>query len=90
VNGESRGKGQRARAHSRAGRADLLLPTWLSRLVVISLALVVVLPVGYMLALSLTPNQDVALGSLPVASRWRTTCGCGRRHRWRQDCYTPS
>jgi ABC-type glycerol-3-phosphate transport system permease component len=64
MNLRPRARARGTRVRSKVGRSDLLLPTWLSRLVVVLLALVVVLPVGYMLALSLTPDQDVALGSV--------------------------
>lgn len=49
------------------GEAELLLPPWCSRLIVGLLALSVLVPVGYMLLLSLTPNQDVALGTISLA-----------------------
>jgi ABC-type glycerol-3-phosphate transport system permease component len=68
VNTGRRTKFEPARTHSSVGRPDLLLPTWLSRLVVALLVLVVVLPVGYMLILSLTPDQNVALGSISIGA----------------------
>jgi ABC-type glycerol-3-phosphate transport system permease component len=50
------------------GEAELLMPVWCSRLVVGLLVLSVVVPAGYMLLLSLTPNQDVALGTISFAT----------------------
>jgi ABC-type glycerol-3-phosphate transport system permease component len=58
---------RRRRKHIQ-GQAELLLPVWCSRLVVAVLVLSVLIPVGYMLLLSLTPNQDVALGTISLAT----------------------
>jgi ABC-type glycerol-3-phosphate transport system permease component len=44
--------------------AAMLLPRWLSRTAVVVLVVAVLVPVIYMLVLSLTPNQDVALGTV--------------------------
>lgn len=44
------------------------MPRWCSRLVVLVFTISVLVPVGYMVLLSLTPNQDVALGTLSVAA----------------------
>lgn len=44
-----------------------VLPAWLSRAVVAVLLLAVVVPVGYMLLLSVTPNSQVALGAVSLS-----------------------
>jgi ABC-type glycerol-3-phosphate transport system permease component len=49
------------------GAADMLVPRWLSRALAIVLAIAVLVPVVYMLLLSITPNQNVALGSISLA-----------------------
>jgi len=48
----------------RASDVDRLLPKWASRLVVLVLLVIVIVPVGYMILLSLTPNQTVSLGKI--------------------------
>lgn len=48
----------------RASDIDRLLPKWASRLVVLVLLVIVIVPVGYMILLSLTPNQTVSLGKI--------------------------
>jgi multiple sugar transport system permease protein len=52
----------RPRRRWRAGDTSRILPAWLSRTVVVVMLLTVVIPVGYMLLLSVTPNARVALG----------------------------
>ena len=52
----------------RAADIDRLLPKWASRLVVLVLLVIVIVPVGYMILLSLTPNQTVALGKISFLS----------------------
>lgn len=59
---------RRRRASSAVGTADLLMPTWLSRIVMLLLVIAVIVPVGYMLLLSLTPNQNVVFGSISLAA----------------------
>jgi trehalose/maltose transport system permease protein len=49
------------------GESEMLLPRWLCRSVVAVMVIVVIVPVGYMLLLSLTPNQDVALGTISLS-----------------------
>jgi ABC-type glycerol-3-phosphate transport system permease component len=44
------------------------MPPWLAKAIVVLILLIVLVPVGYMLALSLTPNQDVALGTVSFAA----------------------
>jgi trehalose/maltose transport system permease protein len=51
-----------------ASDVDQLLPKWASRLVVLVLLVIVIVPVGYMILLSLTPNQTVALGKISFLS----------------------
>jgi len=53
---------------NKAASADLLLPNWLSRVVTLVLVVAVLVPVLYMLLMSLTPNQDVALGTISFAA----------------------
>jgi len=65
------GKPAVPRSRARAGHAadvDRLLPKWISRLVVLVLLLIVIVPVGYMILLSLTSNQTVALGKVSFGS----------------------
>jgi ABC-type glycerol-3-phosphate transport system permease component len=50
------------------GEAEQLMAPWLAKLVVAVFVVIVLVPVGYMLALSFTPNQDVALGAVSFAS----------------------
>jgi ABC-type glycerol-3-phosphate transport system permease component len=52
----------------RAADIDRLLPKWASRLVVLVLLVIVIVPVGYMILLSLTPNQTVSLGKISFLS----------------------
>ena len=47
--------------------AELLLPVWLSRLVVVLVLIAVLVPLGYMLLMSFTPNYDVAAGVVSFA-----------------------
>jgi ABC-type glycerol-3-phosphate transport system permease component len=49
------------------GEAEMLMPLWLSRLVVAVTVVVVVVPLGYMVLMSFTPNNDVALGTISSA-----------------------
>jgi ABC-type glycerol-3-phosphate transport system permease component len=56
------------RRRSVQGEAEQLLPPWLAKTVAAVTVVIVLVPVGYMLALSLTPNQDVALGSISFAA----------------------
>ncbi|MDA8287330.1 MAG: carbohydrate ABC transporter permease [Actinomycetota bacterium] len=58
----------RRRKSSGVGTADLLMPRWLSPIVVLLLVISVIVPVGYMLLLSLTPNQNVVFGSISLAA----------------------
>ena len=58
----------RWRRSSGVGTADLLMPRWLSRVIVTLLVISVIVPVGYMLLLSLTPNQNVIFGSISLAA----------------------
>ena len=58
----------RWRRSSGVGTADLLMPRWLSRVIVTLLVISVIVPVGYMLLLSLTPNQNVVFGSISLAA----------------------
>ncbi len=58
----------RRRKSSGVGTADLLMPRWLSPIVVLLLVISVIVPVGYMLLLSLTPNQNVIFGSISLAA----------------------
>jgi multiple sugar transport system permease protein len=44
-----------------------MLPAWLSRTVLAVMALIVLVPVGYMLLLSVTPNARVALGDISLS-----------------------
>lgn len=44
------------------GEAERLLPAWLSRVVVVVILVAVLVPLGYMLLMSFTPNYDVAAG----------------------------
>jgi multiple sugar transport system permease protein len=48
----------------RPADVDRLMPAWLSRLVIVLCLLAVLLPVGYMLLLSVTPDARVALGDV--------------------------
>jgi multiple sugar transport system permease protein len=50
-----------------AGSAEQLLPRWIVRAVATVLVVVSVVPVLYMIVLSLTPNQAVALGTIDLA-----------------------
>jgi ABC-type glycerol-3-phosphate transport system permease component len=58
----------RRRHRSVQGEAEELMSPWLAKLVVAVFLLIILVPVGYMLALSFTPNQDVALGAVSFAS----------------------
>ncbi|MDA8296827.1 MAG: carbohydrate ABC transporter permease [Actinomycetota bacterium] len=59
---------RRRRSSVGVGSADLLMPPWLSRIVLLLLVVAVIVPVGYMLLLSLTPNQNVVFGSISLAA----------------------
>jgi len=59
---------RRGRQLSVEGEAEQLMSPWLAKLVVAVIVLIVLVPVGYMLALSFTPNQDVALGTVSFAT----------------------
>ncbi len=50
------------------GEADLLLPMWLSRLIIVAILVAVIVPVGYMVLMSMTPNYDVASGVISFAT----------------------
>jgi len=69
----ARGAGRRSWPPSRRrsavgrGEAELLLPVWLSRAVVVAVLVAVLVPLGYMLLMSLTPNYDVAAGVVSFA-----------------------
>jgi ABC-type glycerol-3-phosphate transport system permease component len=52
--------------HPLRDEPKLLLPRWLRRLIIVVLLIVVMIPVGYMVLMSFTPNQDVALGTISV------------------------
>ncbi|MHB1497010.1 MAG: carbohydrate ABC transporter permease [Acidimicrobiales bacterium] len=49
------------------GEADLLLPVWLSRVVVVIVLIAVIVPIAYMLLMSFTPNYDVTNGVINFA-----------------------
>lgn len=49
-----------------AADVDRLLPAWVTRAVVVLCLLAVIVPVGYMLLLSLTPDAKVALGDVSL------------------------
>jgi len=51
----------------KAADTDRLLPAWLSRTALVVIALVVLVPVGYMVLLSVTPNAQVALGDVSLS-----------------------
>ena len=51
----------------KASDTDRMLPVWLSRTVIVVMALVVLVPVVYMLLLSVTPNSQVALGQVSLS-----------------------
>jgi ABC-type glycerol-3-phosphate transport system permease component len=59
---------RRRRRRSLQGDAEELMPPWLAKTVTAVIVVIVLVPVGYMLALSFTPNQDVALGTVSVAA----------------------
>lgn len=59
---------RRRRSTVGVGSADLLMPPWLSRVILALLVIAVIVPVGYMLLLSLTPNQNVVFGSISIAA----------------------
>ncbi|HET6190583.1 MAG TPA: carbohydrate ABC transporter permease [Trebonia sp.] len=56
-----------AARRKRVDSADRLLPGWLASGIAAVMGVVILVPVGYMILLSLTPNQDVALGSISLA-----------------------
>jgi multiple sugar transport system permease protein len=58
----------RAPKRQKINPAELLLPPWLARAVAIVLCVIIIIPVGYMLLLSLSPNQNVALGTISLAA----------------------
>ena len=64
--GRSAGR-RRRQAGGSAGSAEQLLPRWLVRAVAAVLVVVSVVPVLYMIVLSFTPNQAVALGTIDLA-----------------------
>lgn len=55
------------RKRSIEGEAERLLPRWMAPIVNIVLLIVVLVPVCYMLILSVTPNEQVALGTISFA-----------------------
>ncbi len=60
----SRSRGAAARRGWQASSAQRLLPLWLSRLVVVVLIVAILVPILYMILLSLTPNARIALGGI--------------------------
>jgi ABC-type glycerol-3-phosphate transport system permease component len=62
----------RRSAKWRASDVDRLVPAWLSRLAVVACLVAVLLPVGFMLILSVTPDAKVALGDV---AGWPTAFG---------------
>jgi ABC-type glycerol-3-phosphate transport system permease component len=51
----------------KAAHTDRILPPWLTRVTLVVMSLVVLVPVVYMLLLSVTPNSQVALGGVSLA-----------------------
>lgn len=51
----------------KAADTERMLPAWLSRTVLAVMALIVLVPVAYMLLLSVTPNARVALGDISLS-----------------------
>lgn len=60
-------RGDRKKKRFVQGEAELLMPPWLSRAVVGVILVVVIVPLGYMLLMSFTPNGNVALGTISFA-----------------------
>lgn len=44
----------------------MLIPRYLRRVIISVLLVVIVVPIGYMVLMSFTPNQDVALGEISL------------------------
>lgn len=56
----------RRRHHGIEGEAERLVPAWLAPVVNVVLGVVVLVPLVYMLVLSVTPNNEVALGTISL------------------------
>ncbi len=58
---------KRRKSSRLVGDAERLMPRWAAPIVVGLLLIAVLVPLGYMLILSVTPNNDVALGTITFA-----------------------